>query len=426
MQPRKTTALIGMLLTAHFAFADASYQTTEQITGGQFVDMVKNQAFIAREANKMFAPTNRIVMVHGNQKATISKDTIDIVDLDKGEMIHIDNVRKTYSIVTFEQMRKAFTTVQKQPAAPVAPPQPQAQTPSFDMKFDTSVNNTGVTKMIDGFQAQEQIITVKMTMSLPPGTDPTTGQAAAPGAQAVAPGAQAGAQPASMTYTVTTDCWITPDPPEVKEIKDFDTRMAQKMMEGVDTKEIVEAMKANVARSNAAMGQMFGGHPGSAQAMEQMGKEMAKIKGTRILEVTSMGGDAPAPAASPAGAPAQAQAQPAQPPQQGTVAGQVATNTATQTASGESGRLGIVGSSLTNSVIGAFHRKKQQPAQQPAAQQPQAQQQPAPAGAGAAPATQHVTLMEMTNSMSNFSEEPIPASAFQIPAGYKQVQTPMM
>jgi hypothetical protein len=27
--------------------------------------------------------------------------------------------------------------------------------------------------------------------------------------------------------------------------------------------------------------------------------------------------------------------------------------------------------------------------------------------------------------MTNFSEEPVPVSAFQIPAGYKQVQSPM-
>ena len=133
-----------------------------------------------------------------------------------------------------------------------------------------------------------------------------------------------------------------------------------------------------------------------------------------------MGGDAPVQ--SPDAAPTQAQ--PAQQTQQqGSTAGQVASGTATGTAEGESSHLGVVGSALTNSVFGAFHRKKQQPAQQ---QQP-AQEQTASstATAGAAPATQHVVLMEMTNSMTNFSQEPIPASAFEIPAGYKQIQLPM-
>ncbi|MFZ0395405.1 MAG: hypothetical protein WAL73_16210, partial [Terracidiphilus sp.] len=284
MRPRKITALASLLLMAQFAFADSSYQTTQQITGGQFVDALKGQAFIGKEVDKMFAPTNELVMVHGNQKATVSKDSTEIVDLDKGETIRIDHIKKTYTITTFDQMRKLMTTMmQKQPAVPAA--QPQAQMPAnLDMKFDTSVNNTGVTKVVNGMTAQEQIITVKMIMSVPPGA---AGQAAPPAS------GQAGAQPSqptSITYTVTTDCWIAPDPPEIKEIHDFDVRMAEKMMQGVDTKQLVEQMKANVANSNMAMAQMFGGHPGSAQAMAEMAKEMAKIKGTRILEVTSMGG----------------------------------------------------------------------------------------------------------------------------------------
>lgn len=407
MRPRKITALASLLLMAQFAFADSSYQTTQQITGGQFVDALKGQAFIGKEVDKMFAPTNELVMVHGNQKATVSKDSTEIVDLDKGETIRIDHIKKTYTITTFDQMRKLMTTMmQKQPAVPAA--QPQAQMPAnLDMKFDTSVNNTGVTKVVNGMTAQEQIITVKMIMSVPPGA---AGQAAPPAS------GQAGAQPSqptSITYTVTTDCWIAPDPPEIKEIHDFDVRMAEKMMQGVDTKQLVEQMKANVANSNMAMAQMFGGHPGSAQAMAEMAKEMAKIKGTRILEVTSMGGDAPAQP----GAPGQTQPTQAQPSNQGSAAGQAATNAGTQTASGESSRFGVVGSTLSNSVIGAFRRKKQQQQQQQTQQQQtQAQNAPAASTPGATTATQRVTLMETTTSMSNFSQEAIPASVFEIPA----------
>jgi hypothetical protein len=169
-------------------------------------------------------------------------------------------------------------------------------------------------------------------------------------------------------------------------------------------------MKAN-SSGGGGMAMMFGGHPGSQQAMDQMAKEMAKIKGTRILEVMSMGGDAPAQpgGAAPAAAPAQQQ--------QGSVAGQVASDTATQTASSESSKLGTFGSALSNSALSAFHRKKATP--------PPAQPAAAPATPGTTPGTQHVTMMETTNSMTNFSEEPVPASAFQIPAGYKQVQSPM-
>lgn len=399
MQNRKIAALAGILLTTQFAFADASYQTTEQITGGQFVDALKSQAMISKMVDKMFAPTNRIIMVHGNQKAEISKDSTEITDLDKEQIIRIDNTKKTYTITTFEQMRQAMKAMpqQMEKMQQQMKQQPKQQMPN-NISFSTSVKNTGVTKVVNGLTAQEQIITITMTMTV---TDPN----ATP-----QPG-----QPSSMPYTVTTDVWIAPDPPEIKEIQDFDIRFGQKLMQGVDAKAMMESWKA-MADNNPAMGQMFGGHPGSAEAMAQMTKEMAKIKGTRILEVTSMGGDAPAQPAGAAPAPAAAPAQP-----QGSVAGQIATDTATQTASAESSKLGVVGSALSSSVLNAFHKKKATPPPPaPAASAAAA----TPATPGGAPATQHVVLMEQTRQMTNFSQEAIPASAFQIPAGFKQIQSP--
>jgi hypothetical protein len=150
--------------------------------------------------------------------------------------------------------------------------------------------------------------------------------------------------------------------------------------------------------------------------MAQMQKEMAKLKGVRVLAVTSMGGDAPAP---PPGA-ATGDASPAATRPEGSVGGQISTDTATQTASSKSGKLGTFGSALTNSALGAFRRKRSTPP-------PATPATPAPATAasapGAAPAMQHVVLMDMTGQMTNFSQEPIPDSVFQTPAGYKLAAT---
>jgi hypothetical protein len=390
MPSRKLAALVVILLTTQFALADASYQSTSQITGGQFIDFLRGQAFIGKQIDQMLAPTNRLILVHGNQKAEVSKERTEIIDLDKGEIIRIDHVKKTYTIVTFEQMRKMMATMpERMKEMQAAQKQPQMPQTDLQFTFETSVNNTGVTKVVNGLTAQEQIVTLKMITTVP--------------------NAPAG-QPGTIAYTVTTDAWIAPDPPEIKEIQDFDRRMGEKMMAGVDLQAFAASMKAN---GNAGMAQMFGGHPGSSEALAQMSREMAKIKGTRVLEVTSMGGDAPAQPAGTAAAPAPAPAQP-----QGSVAGQVATDTATQTASSESSRLGAFGSALSNSALGAFHRKKATPPPPPPP--------PAPAaGATGATGTTKVTLMETTAQETNFSQEPVPLSVFQIPAGYKQVQSPM-
>jgi hypothetical protein len=219
-----------------------------------------------------------------------------------------------------------------------------------------------------------------------------------------------------MTYVVTTDAWIAPDPPEVKEIQDFDVRMAKKLMAGVD----LSAFQAQMGQmsQNAGMAQLFGGQPGSAEAMAQMSQEMAKLKGTRVMEVTRMGGSGTGPGVTQN----TAQTTPAAAPgnSSGAVAGQVATDTAAQTAAGESSKLGVFGNALGSSALGAFHRKK-------AATPPPAADTTATTTTPAAGGTQTTgaVLMETTTQKSNFSQGPVPSSAFVVPAGFKKVESPV-
>ncbi len=221
MNVRKIVALGVIVLVSRFTFADASYQETSQITGGTMVDQLKSISFLGKTMNNLFAPTNTLTMVHGNQKAVVSKDSTEITDLDKETITRIDTAHKTYTVTTFAQMRQAIANMPKQmeqaqAQMKQAQAQQQAQQPKTDLKtsFDVSAKNTGVTKEINGLTAQEQVVTMQMHI-----TDPN-----APPTEAVN----------TMTYVVTTDAWIAPDPPEVKEIQDFDVRMGQKLMAGVD------------------------------------------------------------------------------------------------------------------------------------------------------------------------------------------------
>jgi hypothetical protein len=397
----KVAAIGVMLLVNQCLLADASFQSTYQITGGTMVDALKGQAFIGKAVGKMFAPTNTLTMVHGNQKAVVTKDAMEITDLDQETITHVDMTKKTYSVITFAQMRQAFANMPKQmdqaqtqmKQAQAQMKQQQGQMPANNLQtsFEVTAKNTGVSKVVNGVTAQEQIITMSMKV-----TDPN---------------AAATNSTNSVTYVVTTDAWIAPDPPAVKEIQDFDLRAAKKMMEGVDMSAFITSMKAN---SNAGMAAMFSSQPGAADAMAQMGKEMAKLKGTHVMEVTSMGGSGVGPNASNTLA---ASAAPAA-NSTGSVAGQVATDTAAQTAAGEAGKLGVFGSALGNSALGAFRKKKAEPAPAPA---PAASPAAAPGGTQA---TQSAVLMETTNQETDFSMEAVPPSAFEIPKGFKRVASP--
>jgi hypothetical protein len=207
--------------------------------------------------------------------------------------------------------------------------------------------------------------------------------------------------PTTVTYSMTTDIWTTPDvPEEMREIQDFDMRFAQKLMAGVDFSAYRDMFAGN--RSNPGMAALFSGKPGAADAFAQMQKEMAKIKGTRIKEITRMGGSGTGMTASPAGANGA-------PPSGGSMAGQAASDTA----SDQAGRA-FPGGGLAGSLMGAFHKKKATP--------PPDQPAPAPTTSSAAPGD--VTLMEMTTQTSNFSRESAPSSAFEVPVGFSKVASP--
>jgi hypothetical protein len=410
MNPRKATAVVALLLINQLAFADASYESTTQVTGGSLVETMQRVSFLSHSIKDMLAPITTTTMVHGNQKAVVTKDSTEITDLDRECMIRIDNVKKTYTVITFAEMRQAFLNMPKQmdkmqAQMKQAQRESQANQPQqpADIKttFDVKVNNTGITKVVNGLEAQEQIITMtmKVTMTNPP--PPAQGQPADPNA------------PTSMEYTVTTDTWVAPDPPEIKEIADFDIRFGQKLMQGVDMKEFADQMKQMQAAGNAATAQLLGGQPGAGDAMAQMAKEIAKLKGTRVLEVTSMGGLAPAGTVTTASGSA------TPPPNGQSVAGDVAANTASGEANTVSGKTGIFTSALSSSVLAGFHHKKAAPPPDPAPATPP------PTTATGAPAMQTVVLMATTTQKTNFSQAPVSLSTFQIPPGFKKVPSPM-
>ena len=173
MNIRKVTALVVILLCNRLMFADASYQETSQITGGSLVAPMKSMGFLSKSMRDMFAPITTTTMVHGNQKVVVSKDSTEITDLDRETVTHIDNVHKTYSVVTFAQMRQAFENMPKQMEQAKQSQQPvqqPAQQPKSDLKtsFDVNVKNTGVSKEVNGLMAQEQLVTMQMHV-----TDPT-------------------------------------------------------------------------------------------------------------------------------------------------------------------------------------------------------------------------------------------------------------
>lgn len=385
----KITGLLALaLLVPPLAgFADSSYEHTTQITGGQLINSLKGIPFMSKQIKSLTDPTSETTMVHGNQKAIIGKDYSEVWDLDKEVIIHIDNVKKTYSVITFADMRKMIeempakmAQMQEQMKGQQAKAQQQSQgqaaPPNLQFNFTVDVKDTGVTKMIDKYNAQQQILTMKMivTDTNNPGTN--------------------------ITYAFTDEIWTTPDlPAEMKDIQEFDKRFGEKLMKGMDAKDLMGSMANMRNGSQMAMMQLFGGKPGASDAFAQMQTQIAKIKGTRLMEVTRMGGSGTGIDASGNGSAAN---------------GSQGSNDNSSNNSNKLSPSSMLGGALVN----AWHKKKAQSDNPPASTTP---------AAGTAPAgqPQDVTLMEMTVQTHNFSTDPVSTAAFQVPAGFKQVESPM-
>lgn len=142
------------------------------------------------------------------------------------------------------------------------------------------------------------------------------------------------------------------------------------------------------------------------EGMKEAGKKMAEIQGIPLYSVMRMSG-----AGMPGMPPPQQQQHPQGNTQRDEAARQAAGSAAESATAGRMGRFGGLAGLGRRAAQGANKPQEQPPAQQ----QPQAE----PVAAGP------TVLMELTTEVTSFSSKPVDAGVFAVPAGFKQVDSPM-
>ena len=362
MFPRLQHVLLplALALPATLCAGDYTYQQTTQLTGGSLLHMMKTVGVFSSQARHVGDPVVSTIYLKDNRLANVSPDNIQIIDLDKETITQIDVPKRTYTVMTFAQMRQAIEAAraqaQQQPAQRPAQPAASPDAQNVKMSFDVKVRNTGAQREISGLQSSESILTLMLNA-----TDTQTQQ--------------------SGSMAITNDMWMVPSIPGYDQVRDFYKRFASKM-------------------SDATLGlgfdfsKMLSQNPAAGQALNDMAGEVQKLKGVPIMQVMRMGttvNGQPLPAASEA--PLPADSGPAPPS-----AGQVAKGAMASMIPGHFG----------------FGKKKDNPPDQAASQNSTAAQgQPTSA-----------ILMETQITTSSFSSAPVDPSHFEIPAGYIQAQPP--
>ena len=171
--------------------------------------------------------------------------------------------------------------------------------------------------------------------------------------------------------TMTSDMWIARGVPGYQEVRAFQKRMAEKI-------------------NWTPSGNMFAANPQVSGGMAEVYKEAAKLDGMPVLQLISMG-----VAGQPA---ADGSAPPAQPaPQQ------------------QQAERPSVGSALGGALGGRFGLGRKKPADQPAPD--------GTSGGGGQASGAPGSLLEMTTELSSFSSNAIDPSLFEVPAGFKKVDS---
>jgi hypothetical protein len=314
--------MVFCLVVPTALFADFQYTETTKITGGSIVSLMKVAGTFSKQARQLNQPVTSTILVKGNRMARINPEYSEIIDLEKETITRIDNTHKTYTVVTFQQMKQQMEEAakkareqqgktEKQPAAASNEPAPQ-------MSFDVKVRDTGVQRQVAGLNAKEAILTMTVNAK-----DQKTGE--------------------KGNVAITNDMYMVPEIPGYGEVRDFERKLALKM---------------GTVFSPLVTPQMTAMQPGTSQGMTEMVKEMSKLKGVPVFQVMRMGSTvngAPLPAASEAPLPE------SNSPQMPT-AGQVAKESAASAVASKLGGLGGLGG------FGHKKKKEEQQEQQAAAQ----------------------------------------------------------
>lgn len=367
MQTKRNCAfLMAMVLGGSLASrADFKYTESSKMTGGAVMGAMKFVGVFSKQARDSNAAQISTKAVKGNRFREEHADgNIEVIDLDGRRFIKIDPKARTYTILTFEQMKQQMLAAQERAKEEQA--KQAGQHPKSNVKITPKVESseTGATRNILGLDTKEMKIRIEMLMET---DDPK-------------------AQGQQISSVMSTDSWIAPSVPGYDELKQFYIKMAKQM------DWVPGAVMGGMANSNVQV------------SMVELKKNNAKINGIPLLQTVSMslGGNAAA-AANGQTAPT-AQAPPPPPP----VQTQEPTSAKDAIAQGIAGHFGL----------GGFGKKKKKTEDQPAADT----SQPASTAASSAPAATPGSLMEMTIEVTSYSADTLDKSLFDVPAGYTQVQ----
>jgi hypothetical protein len=188
--------------------------------------------------------------VKGNRKVNLNTSGGQIIDLSEEKIYDIDVKKKQYTVTTFAELRRRMQEAQEKAEKEAQKEEPgrkeEAQKPAKEYEVDFDVKETGQKKQIAGYDTRNVIATVTVREKGRKLED-------------------------SGGLVMTSDMWLGPQIPQMKEFIDFDIRYWKQLQGPQSATMSAEQMAAVLA--------MF---PLVGKAMDRMQKDGDKLAGTAL------------------------------------------------------------------------------------------------------------------------------------------------
>ena len=105
-------SFLVLLVGAGISRADFKYTQSSKVTGGAMAGMMKLAGAFSKQAREPIVTTEYL---KGHKMRRDSSDGHStIIDLDGRQIIEIDNKKRTYSVMTFDEMWQAMKNLPQQ------------------------------------------------------------------------------------------------------------------------------------------------------------------------------------------------------------------------------------------------------------------------------------------------------------------------
>ncbi|HEY2931982.1 MAG TPA: hypothetical protein VGK99_09555 [Acidobacteriota bacterium] len=234
MLRKVSLAIVALGLCISLAKADFHYKETTKLEGGMLGGMVK---IMGRLGGQKIDDVPSAIYIKGDRLRREDPTHIQLIRLDKEDFVDINLKEKTYTILTFEQMRAQFDEANRK----MRDRRPSNQDPNVTLKMD--FKESGKTDNVAGYSAKEYIMELRMRAE-----DKEKNQ--------------------SAETVMNGSVWLTKDVQGYDQVRDFYQKFGQKF-----------------GRVFAGMGQAMANNPQFGEALQKFAAKAHAMNGAPVLTV---------------------------------------------------------------------------------------------------------------------------------------------